>query len=71
MAKIDIVIGGPPCQGFSNANRQKNHAISKNNMLVKHILGRHRASPKAFVMRNVSMLRSEVHRFYMKLGMKN
>ena len=22
---IDVVIGGPPCQGFSNANRQKNH----------------------------------------------
>ncbi len=21
--KIDVVIGGPPCQGFSNANRQK------------------------------------------------
>lgn len=20
---IDVVIGGPPCQGFSNANRQK------------------------------------------------
>ena len=28
---IDVVIGGPPCQGFSNANRQKNHAISQNN----------------------------------------
>ena len=24
---IDVVIGGPPCQGFSNANRQKNHVI--------------------------------------------
>ena len=24
---IDVVIGGPPCQGFSNANRQKNHLI--------------------------------------------
>ena len=32
---IDVVIGGPPCQGFSNANRQKNHAISQNNSLVK------------------------------------
>ena len=32
---IDIVIGGPPCQGFSNANRQKNHLISMNNGLVK------------------------------------
>jgi len=26
--QIDVVIGGPPCQGFSNANRQKNHAMS-------------------------------------------
>lgn len=63
---IDVVIGGPPCQGFSNANRQKNHAISQNNMLVKQYL---RAilelRPKAFIMENVSMLRSEVHRFYL------
>lgn len=66
---FDVVIGGPPCQGFSNANRQKNHAISRNNMLVKQYL---RAilelKPKAFVMENVSMLRSEVHRFYMEHG---
>lgn len=65
--EIDVVIGGPPCQGFSNANRQKNHAISQNNMLVKQYL---RAilelKPKAFVMENVSMLKSEVHRFYME-----
>ena len=65
--EIDVVIGGPPCQGFSNANRQKNTAINQNNMLVKQYL---RAvlelQPKAFVMENVSMLRSEVHRFYME-----
>lgn len=65
--QIDVVIGGPPCQGFSNANRQKNTAISQNNMLVKQYL---RAilelQPKAFVMENVSMLRSDVHRFFME-----
>ena len=67
--EIDIVIGGPPCQGFSNANRQKNHAISKNNMLVKqYIRAVIELQTKAFVMENVSMLRSEVHRFYMEAG---
>lgn len=64
---IDVVIGGPPCQGFSNANRQRNTAINQNNILVKQYL---RAilelQPKAFVMENVSMLRSDVHRFFME-----
>jgi DNA (cytosine-5)-methyltransferase 1 len=63
--QIDVVIGGPPCQGFSNANRQKNHAISQNNTLVKQFV---RAvvelNPYAFVMENVGMLRSDIHRFY-------
>lgn len=63
---IDVVIGGPPCQGFSNANRQKNHAISQNNMLVKqYIRAIRELQPKAFVMENVSMLKSNVHRFYL------
>ncbi|MCM1233754.1 MAG: DNA cytosine methyltransferase, partial [Ruminococcus flavefaciens] len=64
---IDVVIGGPPCQGFSNANRQKSHAISQNNMLIKqYIRAIRELQPKAFVMENVSMLRSDVHRFYME-----
>lgn len=63
---IDVVIGGPPCQGFSNANRQKNHAISQNNSLVKqYIRAILELNPKAFVMENVSMLKSDVHRFYL------
>lgn len=62
---IDIVIGGPPCQGFSNANRQKNHLISMNNSLVKeYFRAIKEIRPKAFVMENVSMLRSDTHRFY-------
>lgn len=62
---IDIVIGGPPCQGFSNANRQKNHLISMNNGLVKeYFRAIKEIKPLAFVMENVSMLRSDTHRFY-------
>lgn len=66
---IDVVIGGPPCQGFSNANRQKNRAINQNNMLVKeYIRAIQELQPKAFVMENVSMLKSDVHRFYLSDG---
>ena len=62
---IEIVIGGPPCQGFSNANRQKNSLISMNNALVKEFFRAIKEmKPKAFVMENVNMLRSDTHRFY-------
>lgn len=65
LGQIDVVIGGPPCQGFSNANRQKNHAISLNNSLVKKFVKAVlHLEPKAFLMENVSMLQSEVHRFF-------
>ncbi len=64
---IDIVIGGPPCQGFSNANRQHNQAINLNNKLVKeYIRAILQIQPKAFLMENVEMLKSEVHRFYIE-----
>ena len=36
IGNVDVVIGGPPCQGFSNANRQKTKFISMNNALVKN-----------------------------------
>lgn len=64
---IDIVIGGPPCQGFSNANRQHTSIISMNNRLVKeYVRAICSLNPKAFVMENVAMLRSQVHRFFLE-----
>lgn len=64
VGNIDIVIGGPPCQGFSNANRQHSTLISMNNRLVKeYVRAICNLKPKAFVMENVSMLKSQVHRF--------
>lgn len=63
--KIDIVIGGPPCQGFSNANRQKNELICGNNQLVnEYIRAVEQLDPKAFVMENVKMINSSKHRFF-------
>lgn len=62
---IDVVIGGPPCQGFSNANRQKNRLISTNNDLVKeYVRAIHELNPTIFVMENVAMLGSNVQRFF-------
>ena len=62
---IDVVIGGPPCQGFSNANRQRNRLVSMNNSLVKeYFRAIKEIRPRAFVMENVSMLKSSTHRFY-------
>lgn len=63
---IDIIIGGPPCQGFSNANRQRNRIISDNNQLVKrYVQAVLDMRPLAFVMENVKMLASPTHCFYM------
>ncbi|MGG5317824.1 DNA cytosine methyltransferase [Enterococcus sp. AZ072] len=68
---IDIVIGGPPCQGFSNANRQKTGIVSSNNNLVKeYFKAIKQLKPKVFVMENVKMLSSEKHRFYKAKGDK-
>lgn len=70
--RFDIVVGGPPCQGFSNANRQKNHIISQNNSLVKkYVEVIEHLKPKAFVMENVRMLKSDTHRFYLSKSDKD
>ena len=51
---VDILIGGPPCQGFSNANRNSWSSDNPNNRLVdvfmKYV---HQLSPPIFLMENV------------------
>lgn len=60
-----VVIGGPPCQGFSNANRQKNYLISGNNQLVKeYVRAIDEIRPVAFLMENVKTMNSARHKFF-------
>lgn len=66
--KIDLVFGGPPCQGFSNANRQKSELISTNNQLVKeYVRAIKELNPNAFVMENVKAMKSDKHKFFYSL----
>lgn len=51
--EIDVIIGGPPCQGFSNANRQR-LINDPRNKLYKHFVDAiDQLNPKYFVMENV------------------
>lgn len=60
-----VVIGGPPCQGFSNANRQKNYLLSGNNKLVREFVRVIREiKPAGFLMENVKAMKSDKHKFF-------
>jgi DNA (cytosine-5)-methyltransferase 1 len=50
---VDLVVGGPPCQGFSTSGKRA--LADKRNHLVKAFLDAvELASPKAFIMENVT-----------------
>jgi len=51
---VDVVIGGPPCQGFSNANRNSWRSDNPHNQLVDvYLTYIERLQPKAFLLENV------------------
>lgn len=51
--KIDVVIGGPPCQGFSMANRQRLIDDPRNVLYKSYVEVVKKTKPKFFVMENV------------------
>lgn len=51
--EIDIVVGGPPCQGFSMANRQRLIDDPRNYLYKNYVEIVKRVQPKFFVMENV------------------
>lgn len=50
---VDIVVGGPPCQGFSSANQQRVIDDPRNELYKYYIKGIRKILPKFVVMENV------------------
>ena len=50
---IDVVVGGPPCQGFSEANRQRVIDDPRNELYKYFVRAVERSAPKFVVMENV------------------
>lgn len=50
---VDVVIGGPPCQGFSSANQQRIIDDPRNELYKYFIKAVNRIAPKFVVMENV------------------
>lgn len=51
--KIDVLVGGPPCQGFSMANRQRLIDDPRNHLYKSYIEALKLIKPRFFVMENV------------------
>lgn len=51
--KVDIIVGGPPCQGFSMANRQRLIDDPRNKLYKNFVQTVHKVRPPFFVMENV------------------
>ena len=51
--EIDVVIGGPPCQGFSSANQQRVIDDPRNELYKYYIKAIEKLAPKIVVMENV------------------
>ena len=51
--KIDVVVGGPPCQGFSNVNQQRIIDDPRNKLYKYFVQAVKKINPKIVVMENV------------------
>lgn len=51
--EIDVLVGGPPCQGFSMANRQRLIDDPRNRLYQRYIQALEAIRPRFFVMENV------------------
>lgn len=54
LPKADVIIGGPPCQGFSTANPSRSFDDPRNQLFKEYARIIKEVQPKVFLMENVS-----------------
>lgn len=57
---ITLVCGGPPCQGFSMANRQRIIDDPRNNLYKQYLIFLQHVRPKFFIMENVKGMMNRI-----------
>lgn len=67
VGELDLILGGPPCQGFSS-HRIKDSGVNdpRNELLLRYFEFVHEFQPKAFLVENVTGLLWERHADYLK-----
>lgn len=53
--KIDMIIGGSPCQGFSNAGKRLNFNDPRSKLFFEYVRILHEVNPEYFLLENVVM----------------
>lgn len=57
---VDLIVGGPPCQGFSMANRKRIEDDERNVLFLEYVRFVRYYQPKCFVIENVMGMNSEI-----------
>lgn len=57
---VDVVCGGPPCQGFSMANRQRILDDPRNSLYKQYLIFLSKVRPKFFIMENVKGMMNKI-----------
>lgn len=60
LSDITLVCGGPPCQGFSMANRQRVLDDPRNSLYKQYLIFLKRVRPKFFIMENVKGMMNKI-----------
>ena len=64
--RIDVIIGGPPCQGFSQKGQRKTINDERNFLFKYFVKAVELVSPKYFVMENVPNLLTAENGYFKK-----